>query len=92
MWIILGLLLFGILTGFLLSGFRAVNKIADVFVQYIIFILLFFMGVSIGMNREIADNIGEIGLYSFFITALSISGSILLAKLIFRFFFRKDEK
>lgn len=92
MWIILGLLLSGTIAGFLLSKIRFFNRFADGSVRYIIFVLLFFMGITIGMNEEITNNIGEIGLHSFIITALSITGSIFLAKTMYNMFFRKDEK
>jgi len=92
MWIILGLLLAGIVTGFLLSRIWPVNRFGDHVVRYLIFILLFLMGITVGMNREIINNISEIGVYSLFITLLSISGSIILAKIAFKFLFRKNEK
>ena len=92
MWIILGLLFSGTLAGLFLSKVRFFNRFADSSVRYIIFVLLFFMGITIGMNEEITGNMGEIGLHSFIITALSISGSIFLAKIMYKVFFRKDEK
>ncbi len=92
MWIILGLLFFGTITGYILSKARGVNRISEGIVRYTIFILLFFIGVTVGMNREITANIGEIGLHSFLITGFCILGSVFVAKIVFLFFFSKHEK
>ncbi|MFQ7040311.1 MAG: LysO family transporter [Barnesiella sp.] len=59
---------------------------------YIIFLLLFFMGISIGNNKEIIHNLGGLGLQAIIIAVASTTGSVLLAWLLFRTLFNKHNR
>lgn len=54
-----------------------------------IFILLFVLGLSIGSNRLIVENLGRFGWQAAILAVLSLCGSIMAARLVFQLFFRK---
>jgi uncharacterized membrane protein YbjE (DUF340 family) len=89
MWIILILLLSGSIAGFFLGKFRGFNRATDKISLYIIYILLFFMGLSVGTRPEVMKNLGRIGLDAFLIAVFAIAGSIFAAYFLYRFNERK---
>ena len=80
----------GIGAGILFSGIKNFNIISEKATSYIIYLLLFFMGLGVGTNREFMANISSIGLQSLVITLFSILGSVLFAAVIFNFFFKNE--
>ena len=91
MWLILGIMTAGIITGLLLKN-RIDSKPITFLLNITIYLLLFFMGVSIGTNPEIINNLGQISLKALTIAVAAISGSILIARLLDRIINKKDEK
>lgn len=72
-----------ILTGFLLLGMafakiKLVPKPAwiEVFIQVVLWMLLFSMGYKLGMNRDLFAKAGEMTLIALFISLLSVAGTI----------------
>lgn len=63
---------------------------ADHIITYAIWLLLFLLGISIGVNEGVIRNIGELGLQALVVAVLAIGCSIFLAYLLFVFLF-KDE-
>lgn len=71
------------LAGILVSGFKLLpfhfyqhlNKL----LMLVLVILLFGMGLSIGMDEDITSNIFKLGRTAFLISAASIAGSLLFA-------------
>lgn len=47
--------------------------------MWIIFALLFFMGISVGINSYIMNNLGTIGLQGFALAIVAILGSAILS-------------
>jgi len=92
MWIILILLLAGTLAGFAFSRLKGFNKITDKATQYIIYLLLFFMGLSVGTKPEIMKNLAGIGLDALLISLFAMAGSIFTAFFLYRYVMKKDEK
>ncbi|MCK4921089.1 MAG: LysO family transporter [Bacteroidales bacterium] len=90
MWIIIILMLIGVLAGFLFSGVKYFNVFSERATSYIIYFLLFFMGLSVGTNKEIMNNIQNIGFQALIITIFSIAGSIVLAAIVFKIFFKNE--
>jgi uncharacterized membrane protein YbjE (DUF340 family) len=85
MWIILILLLAGSVAGFFLGRIRGFNRVTDKAGLYIIYILLFFMGLGVGSRPEVMKNLGRIGLDALLIAVFAIAGSIFAAYLLYRF-------
>ena len=89
MYIILGFLISGILVGLLFQNRLKLKKIIDRLVIFSIFLLLFFLGMEVGSNDEIINNLPIIGLKSISITVFALLGSTLSAFLLFKFIFKR---
>jgi uncharacterized membrane protein YbjE (DUF340 family) len=92
MWIILILLFAGTLLGFMLNRFKKFNRFTDKASMYIIYILLFFMGLSVGTKPEIMKNLTGIGIEALIIALFAIAGSVFTAFIVYRFMRRNNEK
>ena len=84
----ISLLIFGVIIGFLLNKKKKLIKIFGRLTDLSIFLLLFFLGVSVGMNREIISNFQNIGLQSFLITIAATAGSVLISYFVYLLFFK----
>lgn len=51
--------------------------------------MLFVFGVSIGSNKELVSNVGNIGLQAFILAFCGVAGSVLAASMAFSLFFKK---
>lgn len=80
----------GIVAGILLRGIKNFNIFSERATSYIIYLLLFFMGLGVGTNRDVMTNISSIGWQSLVITLFSILGSVLCAAIIFNYFFKNE--
>ncbi|MBN2135010.1 MAG: LysO family transporter [Acidobacteria bacterium] len=82
--------------GFFLGLFFKDNKKAgSIFIKltdFSIYVLLLFLGISVGSNREIIDNIGQIGLQVLIITLLGLMGSLCLAYFVGKHFFKGEKR
>lgn len=92
MWIIIGLMFFGAGAGFILSRGQNMTRIFERITFVLIYILLFLMGMSIGVDPGIMSGLKDLGLQAFTITLFSISGSVILALLVYRFLFKVSVK
>ena len=87
MLIVIGLMVSGILLGYL---FREKNlKFVQKLITLAIFALLFLLGLGVGTNDQIMDNLDTIGLDALVITFGAIVGSVLCAWGIYKFYFSK---
>jgi uncharacterized membrane protein YbjE (DUF340 family) len=92
MWIILIILFAGTLTGYAFSRIKLFNKVTDKASMYIIYVLLFFMGLSVGTKPEIMQNLASIGFEALVIAIFAIGGSILTAFFLYHYLFRRNEE
>ena len=76
MWITLGLLLFGFIVGLFLRGHN--GKWVSAVVMATVCILLFVMGVRVGLNEEIIDAIKSTGVISAILFVLGTGTCIVL--------------
>ncbi|TYB31855.1 MAG: lysine exporter LysO family protein [Candidatus Mcinerneyibacterium aminivorans] len=76
---VLAVLITGILAGLILKKYRGVIKWTEWLANISIYFLLFFLGVSVGVNKKIFQNLGSIGLLSLIITIFVVFGSVLTA-------------
>ncbi|MFI3321963.1 MAG: LysO family transporter [Rikenellaceae bacterium] len=81
------IMLSGVAVGYLMRGknLKFVSKI----IMCAIFLLLFFLGVSVGGNSDIMDNLATIGLDGLIISVVSLSGSCLGALIVYNKFFKQ---
>lgn len=66
-------------------------KLVSPIIMLLIFFLLFFLGVSVGGNNDIMNNLAKIGLDALIITLGAVIGSCLAAMAVYRIFFKKLE-
>ena len=74
--------------GYLLRDLRFLQKV-EKSISLTIFLLLFVLGLSIGSNSLIINNIGKFGWQAIVLATLSILGSLLASFLVFHLFFKK---
>jgi uncharacterized membrane protein YbjE (DUF340 family) len=88
MIIVLLLMLAGIIAGFALNRYPKVIQLNDKLTSLAIYVLLFLLGISVGLNKTIIQNLDKIGLQAFIITIGAISGSVFALYFVYRFVFK----
>lgn len=84
-------MLAGVLIGHFLRNGKRVEKI-EKSMSITIFVLLFVLGLSVGSNNVIIDNLGRFGWQAAVIAILGMGGSIIAARIVFQLFFKKGEE
>lgn len=90
MFVIIGIMFGGIGIGYLLRKIAFLQKL-NTSISITIYLLLFLLGISVGNNKTIVNNLGTLGLESFLIAFAGTLGSVIAAWLVYRFFFKKKE-
>ena len=88
MFTIISIMFVGIGIGYVLRNLQFLQKI-EKSTSLTIFLLLFVLGISIGSNSLIINNLGRFGWQ---VATLSILGSMLASFLVFHLFFKKGGK
>lgn len=91
MFIVIGTMIGGIVAGYLLRrvrGLTFLKKLPTLF----IFLLLFSLGITVGSNKLIINNLSTIGLNALLISVGALAGSLLLSTLLYRKYFKKEEE
>ncbi len=83
--IVLALLFAGMIIGYVFREKIPAKRI-NLLLKLSIYLLLFFMGVAIGRNEEIMDNLALLGWQSLLLTIGAVTGSILFAWLLWKFY------
>ncbi len=91
MKILLSLLILGVMTGFLLRKCSSFLHVVDRITNWSIYLLLFLLGISVGMNNNIIQNINTIGMQAIFLTIAAVLGSVIVSWITYLFFFRKRQ-
>ena len=86
MFTVLGIMIAGILTGYFLRRRRFVRK-TGICISATIVLLLFLLGISVGTNRGIMENLADLGWQAFLISGASVLGSVCCAWTVYKFFF-----
>ena len=87
---IFSFILSGIFVGFLIRT-RTFTKHVSSIINVIIVLLLFFLGVSVGANRQIVENFASIGVEAFAIAIATTIGSVLSAWFVYKRFFKQKK-
>lgn len=88
MFTVIGIMFGGIAVGFLLRKIEFLQKIGKP-ISYTILLLLFLLGVSVGANDAIVSNLSTLGGQALLIALATTTGSVLVAWLVYRFFFKE---
>lgn len=62
----------------------------DQLISLAIYVLLLLLGISVGLNNTIVQNIGTLGYQALVITLGAVIGSVLFSWLVFRIFFASE--
>ena len=89
---VLSIMTVGIAIGWLLHNKKLFLKITSQLTNWAIYLLLFLLGLSVGINKEILSNFDKIGLQSIIITLFAVTGSVLVSWLTYILFFKKNER
>lgn len=92
MLIIILLLILGGLFGFLLREQKKVIKCADILTNWVIYLLLLFLGISVGLNEKIINNIGSIGINAIVISFGAVIGSVIVSWVVYLLYFSANSK
>jgi len=82
----------GILTGIFLSSKTKILKINNYLTTATIFLLLFLLGVNVGLNQNVFDNLHSLGIQALLLTIGALIGSIALSSLTYYFLFKEHPK
>lgn len=91
MLIIIILMALGILIGVLLRGKKKTVYMIEKAILWSIFLLLFFLGLSIGSDELIMANLPSLGLNAFLITLGGVAGSLLAAWATWKYLFNRKQ-
>lgn len=87
---ILSFLIAGIVVGYFLRKYPFTRFVPRV-ITYLIFLLLFFLGLSVGSNEQVVKRFPFIGWDAFLISTAATLGSLLCAWFVYRFFFKSKK-
>ncbi len=92
MFKIIFIMCLGIYIGLLLGNRSKWIKIMDKLIYAVILLLLFSLGVDIGNNSELMQNLNIIGLNAIYITLGALLGCLFLSYLLYHFIFKNKIK
>ncbi|NLR94330.1 MULTISPECIES: LysO family transporter [Flammeovirga] len=78
----------GVLVGYLFRKRASLQEKVEKGISVMIWVLLFFLGISIGANQEVIESIHIIGWKAFILTIGGIAGSIACSYLVYLKFFK----
>ncbi len=79
----------GIGVGYLLRSNKKLLKWNSKVTLWVIFLLLFFMGLQVGNNQVIMQHIDTIGLRGLELATVTILGSVILSWVVYQLFFKQ---
>jgi len=81
----------GALLGFFIRKRKKVSAIFSRATAGIIFVLLFILGMTVGMNESLFKNLSAVGIKALVLTFGGMFGSVGLSFLVYRLFFRAKD-
>ena len=88
MFSIISTMFLGIGIGYVLRNWTILQK-TEKTISLTIFLLLFILGVSIGSNSLIVNNLGKFGKQAIILAISGVLGSLIAARLVLQLFFKK---
>ncbi len=89
MFTIIGIMAGGIAAGYFFRNIRLLQKI-DTSIFYTILLLLLLLGISVGSNENIVNNLTTLGGQALLIALAGTAGSVLAAWAVWHFFFKRE--
>jgi uncharacterized membrane protein YbjE (DUF340 family) len=91
MLLVIAFLIVGVLLGIIIKKRKSLTSNIDKSINISIYLLLFTLGLKAGSNDAIVSSLHNLGFTALLISLFTISGSILLAWIVYSFFFKKDK-
>ena len=91
MFSIISTMFLGIGISYVLRNWSILQK-TEKTISLTIFLLLFILGVSIGSNSLIVNNLGKFGWQAIVLAVSGVLGSLIAARLVLQLFFRKGDE
>lgn len=91
MFTVIGIMFAGIGVGYLLRRVGWLQKVGTS-ITYTIYLLLFLLGLSVGANREIVDNLATLGGQALLLAVAGTTGSVLAAWAVGNWFFKEGKR
>ena len=88
MWMILLIVLEGMLAGYSLRMCVFLKKV-NLTMSCTICLMLFVLGLSVGYNPFDVGNLGSVGIQALLLSVAGITGSLLLARVVYLLFFKE---
>lgn len=85
---ILGILVFGVLVGWLFRSHLSLRWVSK-FTMLFIYLLLFVLGIAVGTNEVIIANLHTIGAKGTVIALVATLGSMIMAKVLYQWLYVK---
>ena len=82
----------GIGFGYLFRNRHDIIKYAEPMLNYSIYLLLFLIGIAVGLNDMVVSRLDTIGMQAFVITVFAILGSCIASYFCYKLFFKKKEQ
>lgn len=92
MTLVLIIMLIGIFCGYLIRNHKRIKVFNDKLTNIAIYALLLLLGISVGANKTIIQNIHYLGITALIITMGSISGSVFILWFIYKRVFISKQK
>lgn len=88
---VLSFMILGILIGVVFNNRKKLISIIDKLTNWAIYALLFLLGISVGLNKTIINHLDSIGVKALIITIGAVFGSIIMALITYKLFFKKQK-
>ena len=91
MFIVIGIMFLGVGVGYLLRRVPF-SQVTGSSISYTIYLLLFLLGISVGTNETIVDNLASLGGEALLIALAGTLGSLLMAWVVYSLFFKERRR
>ncbi|MDR2126685.1 MAG: LysO family transporter [Prevotellaceae bacterium] len=88
MYEIITVIFAGGIIGYIFKSKSRFIMLSEKIYSLILFLLLFSLGLSVGKNESVMNNISSLGLLSLGIAIATVAGSVVCAWIVYRIFFK----
>lgn len=92
MWEILLVFCLGLALGIVIKNRVKIQKAVGILIEWSVYVLLFLLGIAVGLNRTLIENMGTIGFYGILISITGIVFSIAIGGWVYIQFFKKKNE
>jgi len=86
--LVIMLFFIGLLLGLITKKNHKIINLSEKSSSYVVYLLVFLLGISVGYDKEIMSNLSKLGLTAFSISIASILGSVVITMLVVKLFFK----